>query len=42
MEGGCPDTLEFNQVDTTNIIWDKQVQAMVNRKFDIDSLGLDY
>ena len=41
VEGGCPDTLEFNHVDTTNILWDKEVQALVNKKFDIDRLGQD-
>ena len=41
VEGGCPDTLDFNHVDTTNIIWDKQVQDMVKKKFDIDNLGKD-
>ena len=38
VEGGCPDTEEFNRVDTTNILWDRQVQSLVNKKFDISNL----
>ena len=38
VEGGCPDTEEFNRVDTTNILWDRQVQSLVNKKFDIPNL----
>ena len=38
VDGGCPDTVEFNRVDTTNILWDKQILQMVNAKFDINKL----
>ena len=38
VEGGCPDTEEINRVDTTNILWDRQVQSLVNKKFDVPNL----
>ncbi len=31
VSGGCPDTKDYNFVDTRNILWDTQIQALVNK-----------
>lgn len=31
VSGGCPDTRDYNFVDTRNILWDTQIQALVNK-----------
>ena len=31
VEGGCEDTRKFNFVDTKNILWDRQIQALVGK-----------
>ena len=35
VEGGCGNTLAYNHVDTRNIVWEKQLQEMVNRKLGL-------
>ena len=40
VSGGCPDTRDYNFVDTRNILWDTQIQALVNKLTEKRTISL--